>query len=138
MDGLITWFKLLLFLETVLLTPAPVTIGDEWVTVNPQEPLEAITGGAAIYVEVTEHAKPLEIERARKEFPTGMIKGELETANGMTISLTNVGTSLSRHAVRLVVASDTPVPVGLEFTVVRLKSAIPLEGVDVYWKNGSH
>jgi len=138
MDNLINWFKLLFFLKTVLITSSPIALGDEWVVVTPQEPLEAITGGAAIYVDVSKYVDPLDFEKGEKRLPVGLVEGELETTSGKTIFLRSAGTSHANDSVRLIVTSGAPIPVGVEFVKVRLKSERPLEGVNVYWKNGSH
>ena len=44
---------ILLFGKTVLLTPTPIDLSNNWTTIIPKKPLKAITDGANIEIDVT-------------------------------------------------------------------------------------
>lgn len=138
MDNIITFFKLLFFLETALLTPAPIDIGNEWVSISTAEPLQAITGGAAIYIDVTKYVKPLDFEGVSKQYPDGTIEGKLVQKDGNIIPLLHSGSSHSNNEVRLIVSGTQSIPTSVDFIEVKLRSKLPLQSVKVYWKNGKH
>lgn len=138
MENIVTLFKMLFFLKTVLITPTPIDIGNEWVTIKPSESLEAITGGAAIYIDVTKYAKPLDFDGVGNKFPPGTVEGKLIHKDKTETQLISSGSSHSNTDVRLIVSSAQPVPTDAEFIEVKLKSKIPLQSVNVYWKNGLH
>jgi len=136
MDNIVTFFKLLFFLNTSLLTPVPIEIGGEWVTIKPGEPLEAITGGAAIYIDITNYVKPMDFEEVSKIFPDGSVEGKLITNNGKEVLLSSVGSSHSNESVQLIVAGKGPVHTNVEYKEVMLKSLVPIKSTNVYWRNG--
>ncbi len=136
MGDIITFFKLLFFLKTVLITSTPIDIGNEWVSVRPQESLVAITGGAAIYIDVSRYVQTQDFDAVAEKFPNGTIEGELISKSNNVIALKNIGSSHSNDSVWLIVAPKEAVPVDVEYVEVRLKSKKPVKGVDVYWKNG--
>jgi len=44
---------ILFFSKIVLLTPAPIQLTDTWLELSPDKPIEAITSGASIYIDIT-------------------------------------------------------------------------------------
>ncbi len=105
MSDIITLFKLIFFLKTILLTPSPINISNEWVSIKPSEPLEAITGGAAIHIDITQFVKPFQFDEVSKKFPNGGIEGKLIQQNGKEILLISKGSSVAR--VRLKINVDS-------------------------------
>lgn len=143
MENLFTFLKLIFLFKTILITPSPITLGSEWVVLKFEEPVKAITGGAAIYVDVSQYVEGSGFAAERfkavdARFPPGVVEGELITVNGEPIFLKSSGASLGKDSVWLIVTSDGPLPVGVKFVEVRLRSKDPLEDINVYWKNGLH
>jgi hypothetical protein len=138
MSDIITLFKLIFFLKTILLTPSPINISNEWVSIKPSEPLEAITGGAAIHIDITQFVKPFQFDEVSKKFPNGGIEGKLIQQNGKEILLISKGSSHGNNTVRLIVSGVTPVSTDTKFVEVKLKSKINIESSSIYWKNGIH
>ena len=138
MENIITFFKLIFFLETVLITPMPITIDSEWISIKPEKSLEAITGGASIYVDVTQYLEPLNFSDESNKLPDSLIEGKLIQKNGIEITITNSGESHSNDSVWSIVSSSNPIPTDVEFVEVKLKSHSVFENVNVYWKNGKH
>ncbi len=138
MDNIVTFFKLLFFLKTTLITATPVNIGNEWISIVPNEALEAITGGAALHIDVTKHIEPLEFDAANKAFPKGSVHAKLILRNGNELLLTNTGNSFGKDTAMLIVACESLIPADTEFIEVRIKSSVPIESAMIYWKNGKH
>ncbi len=138
MDNFITFLKLLFFLQTTLITPSPITIGDEWVTIKPSEPLVAITGGAAIHIDISQYIKPFDFDGVSERFPDGIVEGKLIQKDGKEFELLSNGGSHSNDSVWLIVAGKNSVPTDVEFVEVKLKSNVTIESANVYWKNGKH
>jgi hypothetical protein len=138
MEDIVTLFKLLFFLKTTLLTPSPINIGDEWVSITPNEPIVAITGGAAIYIDVTHHLAQIETKIASDVFHDGSIKAKLIQKDGSELLLQNSGTSLGKDTIWLIITREASISTDVEYVEVQLKSSIPIEAAKVYWKNGKH
>ncbi len=138
MDNIITLFKLIFFLETVLIAPTPITINSEWISIKPETSLEAITGGASVYVDVTQYLEPMNFSDKSNKLPDGIIEGKLIQKNGNEIALINTGESHSNDSVWSIVSSSKPIPTDVEFVEVKLKSQSVFKNVNVYWKNGKH
>ncbi len=137
-------FILILFLsKTVLLTPEFIDINsnEKSYVINLKKPINAITSGASIQVDITEML-PKSIKRdiikTRKSvsnmFPDGSIEAILSTDKG-DISLRYEGGSLiGNDGVRLALYGEE-MPTDIDFNVVTLKSNVNLEKVKIYWKN---
>ena len=143
MEDLKILFLLLFFSKTVVLTASPISIDEGWTTLRPKEPLTAITGGAAIYVDVTEYLKPLGLQPfdfagVAKVFPEGVVEGRLLTEGGSEIELRNLASSHGNDVIRLIVGPEGSMPTELEFVEVKLRSQVPIDSVRVFWKNGKH
>ena len=65
---------ILFFSKMVLLTPSPITLSENWIEIIPEKPLIAITGGAAIYVDVSSITNNFEIDSLREKFPKNSIQ----------------------------------------------------------------
>lgn len=137
-------FILILFLsKTVLLTPEFIDINsnEKSYVINLKKPINAITSGASIQVDITEML-PKSIKRdiikTRKSvsnmFPDGSMEAILSTDKG-DISLRYEGGSLiGNDGVRLALYGEE-MPTDIDFNVVTLKSNVNLEKVKIYWKN---
>ena len=135
-----TFFLILFFSETVLLTRDPIAIGNEYVEITPKETFSAITGGAAIYIDVSSHVPDgytltEQFEFVDKRFPDESVQGVIIDKNGREYSITNEGSSHAHEDVRLIVRHDSSMPTNVDFDKVKLKSRMPMEHVSVFWKN---
>ncbi len=138
MSDIITLLKLIFFLKTILLTPSPIDISNEWISIKPNEPLEAITGGAAIHVDITQFVKPFQFDEVSRKFPEGSIEGKLIQQNGKEVLLISKGSSHGKNSIRLIVSGVNSVPTDTKFVEVKLKSKVNIESTLIYWKNGIH
>jgi len=137
MDSIKTLFLLIFFSQWVLLTPDPLDIGNEWIEITPSETLDVITGGAAIYVDVSHLVKkPLDFDGAKELFPEGSIEGVLITKNAKEIRISSKGNSFTNEETFLVVPGVKLIPTNIEIIAVKLRSSIELKGAKVFWKNG--
>lgn len=138
------FFLILLFSKTVLLTPDPINLHGRLELV-PDKPIEAITSGASIQLDVSSMAAwngKEDILAFRKRlsdlFPSGTIKAKL-VGNGEEVTLSYQGNhQFNKDNVMLSLYTDDGIPTGVEFTKVIIESSIKLNRIKVYWKNYKH
>lgn len=131
------FFLILFFSKTILLTPGSVDLNNEWTQITLQEPLEAITGGAAIYIDVTKYAgADGSIDKLDAIFPQGTVKARLHQKSGQETLLSNSSAySFEKDKVYLSLDSAGGVPANKEFAELYVRSEKPLSGVSLVWKN---
>ncbi len=133
------YFLLLFFLKTVLLTPDPVTISNNAFEIFPEKPLKAITGGAVIYIDVSNYVnKEVGFDEIENKFPERSVHGRLVEKNGKGIKLRHQGFSTSNNEIRLIISGVKSIPTNIKFVKVVLWSEKELKDVKVIWKNGKH
>ena len=122
MKEFIVFFKILFFSKVVLLTPVPVSISkDIPFTLILEKPISAINRGASIEIDITSMiGSGLNIaevrHKVRQQFPDGSIVATLSGLNGGDIVLYNVGESISKDKVNLLLSGS--VPADIEWTKV--------------------
>lgn len=131
------FFLMLFFAKSVLLTPGGVDLANEWMEIPLVEPLEAITSGAAIYVDVTKHIGPAaSIDKLDATFQAGTVKARLIQKDGKETLLGNRSAySFEEGKVYLSLDTIDGVPTGKEFVELYVRSAKPLSGVSLVWTN---
>ena len=138
------FFLILFFSKTILLTPDPINLHGR-LELAPDKPIEAITSGASIQVDVSSmvgwNGKE-DILVFRKKisdlFPLGTIKAKL-VGKGKEVTLSYHGDhQFNKDHVMLSLYADNGVPSSVEFTKVIIESSIELNGIKVYWKNFKH
>ena len=138
MESIKTLFLLMFFSKSVLLTPIPVTIGDDWQQINIPETLDVITGGAAIFIDVSQLVnKPLNFEGAKELFRANTVEGLLITKQGKEVVIRSKGNSFTNEQTFIIVSGNEPIPTNIEIVSVKLKSNTELKEVRVFWENGS-
>lgn len=138
------FFLILFFSKTILLTPEPIDLHGRLELV-PDKPIEAITSGAGIQVDVSSMAAwnaKEDILVFRKKlsdiFPPGTINAKL-VGKGKGVTLSYQGNhQFNKDNVMLSLYAENGMPTGVEFTKVIIESSIELDGVKVYWKNYKH
>ena len=129
---------LLLFSESILLTPSPITLTEKWVDIIPSKSIEAIAGGAALYVDISNFVKKYDYEKLREQFPQNTIEAKLIAKAGNEFTIANIdGFSKSKDQICIIVAGKEEIPTNLKFSKIRIKSNIDLYGVSIIWRNGS-
>ncbi len=133
------FFALLFFSSSMVLTPVPIDLGSEWLEFIPKKPLKAVTGGAALYLDVTKNVGDIwDTNSHDKKFSIGTIQAELIPENGKSIMLANESAySISDNTVSMMITSNSEIPTKIKFTKVRLRSSVPLKAVKLTWKNSS-
>jgi hypothetical protein len=146
LERLRSYFKyliLLLFSKTILLTPAPINLGVGFTRLELAKPIQAITPGASLQLDITSMLKPLvnnnflEIKKKTNElFPIGSVSATLTTDSGVDVLLSNNGGFLYRKdRVTLSLHNKKGVPVYEDFQFLQFRSDIKFENVKIYWKN---
>jgi hypothetical protein len=138
-------FLILLFSEWVQLTPIPV---DLWgiSTFAPEDPVSAITPGAAVHIDLAESVPEAAIRSAglresidllRRRIPLESVQGFLLTDAGEQIQLDQKSFSPENDKAWLVLGSKAGVPTGVDFVEVTVTSSTQIHDALVYWKNWS-
>ena len=147
-----TLFLLLFFSKTVLLTPEPITLNQEWTTITPKETFSAITGGAALNIQLSLHDPRLKqidkendiFNQLEQLFPSSTIEGKLFKSDGNFISLTSINFSISDFSLSKegsvwisLSSSFAPFPTDIDFKSVQISSKVEIKEAKVIWKNFS-
>lgn len=125
-----------------MLTDDAIDVNDKIVLV-PESPIEAITPGASIKVDVSKIIQwddsndILEFRRRVIEmFPQETMRAELVKHNKSVVMLEYHGAhEFTGDRVLLTLDSKDGVPTGVEFEYVVFRSDIVLHDVRIYWKN---
>lgn len=140
------FFLILFFSKTVLLTPVPVDISGELV-IRPEKPLEAITPGASLGIDVSDLIGRLKIKEAgvievrellKEKITEGSVSATLHGTKGEKVVLNESGISIANDVARLNLYADAGVPTNVAFNKIIITSRTELKGVKVYWKNFKH
>lgn len=136
-----TFFVILFFGKTLLLTGQPVTVGNGHLLVPLDEPISAVTNGAVLFVDITnmfpylENGKISEIreevgDKLKGETISATLKGD-ETNNNLTY---NGGISIGKGKILISLVSDENI-MGKSWDEIEIKSSIDLVNVSLLWKN---
>lgn len=126
------------FGKTILLNSAPVTIGEEWIEIKPEQEFSAITGGAAIRIDITHYLEYLnDFDEVKRKFPVGTVKGVLITTGGKEILIENTYSMYSNDEALLGLHTNGPMPTKLKFSKLKIKSQNEIKNTNISWKNGS-
>lgn len=136
------FLRIIFFAKTILLTPNPVDIHGK-LQMNPPAPLEAITSGAELEIDVTSMismSRGEDVLSVRKKiadkFSNAPIEAHLIGDNGVDVTMRFAGYStISNSEARLVLAASPGVPADVKFKTVVVSSGTELNSVSVYWRN---
>lgn len=131
-------FFLILFLsKSVLLTSNGIDVFGGWVQVPLKEPLEAITSGACMFVDVSSYVGPdLSLKTLGDVFPRGMVTARLVRPDGRETLLTSIsGYSTQSGGTYLILESKQGVPTFKEFSQLYVRSNKELKGTKLIWRN---
>ena len=140
------FFLILFFSKTVLLTPVPVNISGEMV-IRPEKPLEAITSGASLEIDVSDFTGRMKIKETgilevkqilKEKIPQGSVTATLHGSKGEKVALNESGFSIANDGARLSLYADSGIPTNVAFNKITITSSTELRGVKVYWKNFKH
>jgi hypothetical protein len=136
------FLKILFFGGSTVITPHAIDVAESWVEISPSEPLEAITSGAAIQIQLGNlvSAQPDVLSRmsaAERQYPDNCVRGRLLTTKGSEVEIANLSTAASSDATFLVLSREGGIPTGDKFSRVMLRAMCELRGVVVSWRNYS-
>jgi hypothetical protein len=132
-----TLLLILFFGKTVLLTSAPVDLTEKWIELVPKKPISAITGGAALYVDVTQDTGYVSITGGlEKMIPNWTVTAELIQETGPPIVITNTASAHNGKEVALILTRENEsMPTDTKFKKVRIRSSRPIKRTSVTWRN---
>lgn len=136
-----TFFKILLFGGSTVLTPLPVDVGTDWVTITPSEHLEVITDGAGLVIDLGDRFGKANIlariEKASKSYPDGCVHARLIDTAGHEIQISNRGAGASNTDTYVYLTAPAGISTGKVFSKIQISASCQLTAVKLLWKNFS-
>ena len=121
-----------------MLTSSPITITDTWENIKPKKPLKAITGDAALYLDITSIVDQFDYDELKKQFPKNTIIAKLITKNGEEFILKNKdGFSTSKDQICIIISGQDATPTNVKFGKIQIMSKVTLNNVMLIWRNSS-
>lgn len=131
------FFAILFFGKVVLLTPNPVTI-DDYIDLDLDDPIVAVTTGAALEIDVSSMIVVADISATRgalrSRFPEDCLRATLHSSDSQVV-LSRIGPLISDDRALISLSSDSGVPLRTEFSHIELASCVRMTDVEIYWKN---
>ena len=136
---MLTFIKILFLGGVTTLTPNSIDIGDKAVRIVLKEPIEAITSGASIIIDVSEHIKAKTVSDAFKEidikYPNGCIVAKLISNDSNEIILSESSGAWGNNNISIHLRAKNGIPTDLEFNLVEIKSCKSIMGTNLKWRN---
>jgi hypothetical protein len=136
------FLKILFFGGSTVLTPQPIDVSDPWVEISVSDPLEAITPGATIQIQLqtavsAQADATSRMAAAARQYPDNCVRARLVTTQGLEVEIGNLSTAASSDATFLVLSREGGIPTQDKFARVKLRATCELRGVVVSWRNYS-
>lgn len=145
-------FLLILLLgRSILLTPEPVNISNQWIVIPIDNSITAINSGATLNVQLSVNGQLVtEIKKVDNHFkklkellPDETIEAVLSDKDGNQVKFTNTGFSISDStfirddSVWITMKKLTGVVLNQKFSQLKIRSSIDIEKARIFWKNYS-
>ncbi len=137
-----TLLKMLIFGGATIITPTPIDIGTDGALLNPPQEIEAITGGAALYLDITSHISADDALESFKEidklFPKGCVTATLFSKEHEPVNLGFSGGAWGGKLAWLRLSSESGgLPTGVPFTSIKVSTCRIIKNTVVKWINYS-
>jgi hypothetical protein len=140
--NILTFLKILLFGASIQLTSSPVDINTTLLKLEAPEPLDVVTTGAHLLIDITKNVKSGDLLEARNDarskLPEGCVKAILISKDNQAYKFSNQGVSWSQGEVQLSLISKGALETDLEFVFVELSSCKAIRGTRITWVNYKH
>ena len=141
MDDIFTLLKILIFGGSTLLTPEPIDINTNLLTIKPDSSIEAITKGASLNIDVSQYILSEKMtdgfEEIKEKFPQGCITATLINEQGEKVVL-NKSSGRWGGAKKMVnLHAANGVLTDIEFNTIELLSCKEIKNTKVTWYNYS-
>lgn len=132
--------RAMLFAGRMALSPSPVDIGGEWVSLAAPESMKALNDGAWLAVDVTRDIPvTMGLEAvwvaSKAKFPPGCVEARIRLVHGGTVELRNGGTLVGKAFVELSLRPAGTWPGNSEFSTVDIRASCPIAGAAVSFQN---
>lgn len=138
---ILTLIKIILFGGSTVLTPTPIDIGNDPILIEFEKPIEAITKGASINIDVTPQISSQTVSEGFKEidsiFPNGCVKATLKSKQGEAITLSKSSGRWGGKKKMLNLSSESGTPTGVKFVNMQLSSCKVISNTVITWYNYS-
>ncbi|MFL0807361.1 MAG: hypothetical protein K6L60_08750 [Oceanobacter sp.] len=138
---ILTLIKIILFGGSTVLTPTPVDIRSEPILIEFEKPIDAITKGASINIDVTPYISSQIASDGFKEidstFPSGCVKAIVKSKKDERITLSKSSGRWGGKKKMLNLRSESGVPTGVKFVTMQLISCKEINNTVITWYNYS-
>ena len=134
--------KVLVLGKAILLTPAPVDIGDKWLRIDPPESLSAVETNAHIEIDLNlpdsvRTSKTSRFDNLSELYAHGCVRATLVTERNKELRMKLKYVVVDKKGAYLIVQAPSQVPITEKFSHVWLRATCPLNHVTVLWRNDS-
>jgi hypothetical protein len=127
----------LLFGSTIVITPQGADLGTSPSRIVLDEPIEAITAGAHIMIDITRFIKSTNVIDGLNEvdtiFPKGCVTATLISDSSKIVLDDSYGGWGGEDSVRLNLSSQVGIPVDVKFIAVEITSCVDIKQAIVLW-----
>ena len=131
----------MLFGSTIVLTPQGVDLGASPSRIVLDEPIEAISAGAHIMIDITRFIKSTNVIDGLNEvdaiFPKGCVTASLISDSSKILLDDSYGGWGGEDSVRLNLSSQMGIPVDVQFTAIEISSCVDIKLAIILWHNYS-
>ena len=154
MQDILTFLKIVFLGKTILLTPEPVELDENWLELNLNSPVSVVTGGASLLVQIPPSdsliisakkiAKGNVFETLEQLLPENNFQAILHTVSGVQIALDQRSFTISdfsltaEDSLRIKLTGDAPLSESDEIKRISVKSLRHFTTVKIFWKNFTH
>lgn len=145
LDNMLEFLRIILFANTVILTPNFIDLEPGRYEIELVEPISAITESAALYIDVSSMI-PVDVKAisgarrwVSRAFPEGFVRAVLvDSSSDKELLLDFEGnTTWSDGNVKLILSSSSGVPTKIKYDKIVLETDVALRNVLLIWKNHS-
>jgi hypothetical protein len=132
--------KALVLGKAVLLTPAPIDIGDKWLRINPPQALTAIDPNAHIEIKLSlpdavKTSRTSRLDNLSEIYVHGCVRATLVTEKNKELRMKLKYVAVEKKDTYLIIQAPSQVPVTEKFSHLWIKATCPLNHVTVLWRN---
>ena len=144
LESVVTFLKILVLGKSITVGADLQSIGLTWSSIQPQQSLVSVTGGATLSVEIgldklhfrartSDHDALL--ADIKERFPVETLVACAITAEGSTVIFTDGNYSILEQGIRLILSPSQTIPQDWSFTQINIKSKVVINSPTLVWQN---
>ena len=137
-----TFLKILFFSGWIAINSEPIDIGRAPLTLEAPEPLDVVTSGAHLTIDVSNMVNGKDLFEIRDElehlFPNGCVVAIMSGEDVNKVIFDHQGSAVSNDSVKLTLSAKNGVSTDSKFSKVTVSSCQPIVQTTVIWVNFKH